>query len=519
MMLNPIKMATCIIFSLSCLLTSDVLAQEGAKCNCKNPVTLAVLLENQAVKIHLEISVDEQSLSSVWDESFHLLHRYFDRNHDGSIDEAESKLLPSTIAFRHAMGNGFLPPAGVAPKFADLDSDHDGKVDIGELKSHYHRAGVDRTRIGIGHLPWSQELSQSILKQLGISSLLPLEETKWRTAWNELLKLDANDDELIGAGELVAGAMYPGVSGTTLIQPIQGITDTSSDGQRVVLIELDPMISMADYSQILSKKFSSRSIDWQAWLTRRSDACWQIELKGEKYETDKTNRDRPLAPVISLPEDRSFTYSTKQLFFEGWQADGRIFEALRAARESIEKQLQSPQTDNDSSDRRRGGSLDWLLPIADQNCNGALEADEIDAWFAVQTQLARGQVLVTLLDQGDLFEMLDTNHDGALSSREVRNAPQIVQQMPLATSHSAVPSINNFAPSYRAIVSRGYSQSIRRPLESGPAWFQAMDRNSDGDISQREFTGPLEAFKKLDKDQNLVVDPLEARTAIDTGKK
>lgn len=492
------------------------MAQEGAKCSCKDPIVLAILVEDQAVKVHLDISVGGQSLSSVWEDSFRSLHKYFDRNHDGSIDSSEVKLLPSPIAFRHAMGSGFLPPVGVAPSLAEMDIDKNEKIEIYELKSYYHHAGVDRTRIGIGHLPWSQELRQSILKHIGNSAPLQVGKAKWRVAWSELLKLDANDDELIGAGELVAGAVYPGVSGATLLQPIQEISNAPSE--RLVLVDIDPQISIADWSKIISKQFPSHSIDWQSWVNRRPDACWQIDLKSDEYNASESESERPVTHEIKEAEVQSFAYSSDQIFFEGWQADGRVFEALRSARETIEKQLQSPQADNDSSDRRRGGSLDWLLPIADCNCNGEVDADEFDGWFAVQKQFARGQVLIQLLDKGDLFESLDANHDGALSNREIRNAPQIFQQMPKETTNGVRSSIQNFPPAFRAIVSRGYSQSIRRHLESGPSWFHAMDRNGDGDVSQREFTGPLEAFRKLDKDQDTVIDPYEARTANDTPK-
>ena len=35
---------------------------------------------------------------------------------------------------------------------------------------------------------------------------------------------------------------------------------------------------------------------------------------------------------------------------------------------------------------------------------------------------------------------------------------------------------------------------------TGPLWFQRMDRNRDGDVSLREFPGPLDQFHVLDRD-------------------
>ena len=48
---------------------------------------------------------------------------------------------------------------------------------------------------------------------------------------------------------------------------------------------------------------------------------------------------------------------------------------------------------------------------------------------------------------------------------------------------------------------------------AGPDWFQKMDRNHDGDVSRREFLGPRDQFDRLDRDNDGLIDPDEARTA------
>ena len=44
----------------------------------------------------------------------------------------------------------------------------------------------------------------------------------------------------------------------------------------------------------------------------------------------------------------------------------------------------------------------------------------------------------------------------------------------------------------------------------GPAWFQKMDRNGDGYVSHREFLGPLENLRLLDRDGDGLLSPDEA---------
>jgi hypothetical protein len=64
-----------------------------------------------------------------------------------------------------------------------------------------------------------------------------------------------------------------------------------------------------------------------------------------------------------------------------------------------------------------------------------------------------------------------------------------------------------------AAASQGYPQTLAIDMRRGPAWFRAMDRNGDGDVSRREFTGPPEVFDKLDLDKDGLISPEEAAKA------
>ena len=57
-----------------------------------------------------------------------------------------------------------------------------------------------------------------------------------------------------------------------------------------------------------------------------------------------------------------------------------------------------------------------------------------------------------------------------------------------------------------------------RALE-GPAWFAAMDRNTDGDVSQREFMGPIALFSAMDADEDGLISPDEAKSAEEAVSK
>jgi Ca2+-binding EF-hand superfamily protein len=56
-------------------------------------------------------------------------------------------------------------------------------------------------------------------------------------------------------------------------------------------------------------------------------------------------------------------------------------------------------------------------------------------------------------------------------------------------------------------------ETIKFTPKAAPPWFTEMDRNSDGDISRREFLGTAAQFRQLDTDGDQLIDPDEAMRA------
>ena len=54
------------------------------------------------------------------------------------------------------------------------------------------------------------------------------------------------------------------------------------------------------------------------------------------------------------------------------------------------------------------------------------------------------------------------------------------------------------------------TQGTTERTSSGPLWFRKMDKNRDGEVSQREFLGELEVFESLDKNHDGFIDLTEA---------
>ena len=455
------------------------------------PLEFALLGEDKLARIELRAELDGVSVSAIWDETFAKLFAFFDRNHDGALDTKEAARLPSVRALRQAMGNGFTPPVGAAPTFAELDRNGDGKVTPEELAACYRAAGAGTVQIGVGRLPASAELAAALLKNLDTDGDGKVSEKEWGTAADALKKLDKNDDELIGAGELVPKVVYPGAAGTVLLTPPAANTTVPDVLAKLPLVLLPADPKDAHWTtEIAQRNKHFKAAELSAWRKQEPDARWVVKLS-----------DKPGTP-------ERFAFAGGRFRVDGWVASGKVSEALATASKQIVAQLDAPAPEEGAGARRRGGSLAWLAPIADLNGDGNLDRKELDAWLDLQAQVARGQVLLTVLDGAGLFELLDTNHDGALSARELRGAWDRLKSAGCVTTGAfdpkALPNVLLVA------ASRGYPQTLALDARRGPAWFRSMDRNGDGDVSRREFTGPADVFDKLDLDKDGLLSAEEA---------
>jgi len=164
--------------------------------------------------------------------------------------------------------------------------------------------------------------------------------------------------------------------------------------------------------------------------------------------------------------------------------------------------------------KRNQAELKQLILIADRDGDGKLSHKELVAWLDVQDQVAAGHVLLTILDHGaGLFELLDADNDGSLSVPELRRALDQVKTVGCITPEGKFDAAK-LPQQLILTASRGHPiNPLGSARREGPAWFKAMDRNGDGYVSRREFTGTAEVFDKLDLDKDGLLSPEEAEKA------
>ena len=363
-----------------------------------------------------------------------------------------------------------------------------------ELAAFYRGAGAGTVLIGVGRLPGTAGLTTALIRSLDTDGNGKVGEEEWKAAAGTLKKLDTNDDELIGPGNWCRNS-YPGAAGTLLLTPPRPALHRRTCSRRCRSFSfprtprrrVGPSKSLVDMPRFQAGGLAE-------WRERGPDASWVVRLGDQ-------------------PSAERFAFAGDGVRVSGWAASGKMKDSLSSARRAMTGRFEVPLAGPEGGgNRRRGGDLSWLTPIADRDADGKLDRTELDAWLDLQSQIARGLVLVTVLDGAGLFEILDTSHDGALSVRELRAAWERLKEAGCVTGdtfdRARLPRV------LLAAVSWGYPRDLAIVLPSGPAWSRAMDRNGDGDVSRREFTGPAAEFDKLDRDRDGLIDADEAARAV-----
>ncbi|WP_417394598.1 hypothetical protein [Gimesia chilikensis] len=436
------------------------------------PKQVTTVLEVQGAghpqTIEIPVTIDGQPFDAYWSGTFDAIFDFADTNQDGVLTENEIKLVPSARAVRLSLGNAFTPPVAAITSLSEIVKDSSQKCTKTQLRNYYLRHGAGQLQIGTGTLPHTSALTQALVQALDTDQDHQLSEVELQRAETVLRRLDTNDDELIGVGELIPNATYPGSWAANALKAGHEVSLTPTGKSDLTL----------------SRKNS------QAEVKPDNHSAWQLSV------TDHIS-DQPL------------NFTTPKIRFESWSIPGPLNELFTQLREEIANaDPDPPQTEPEQRSRNRRPSRAWLTPLGDRNGNGVLSQDEIDQWMQLQQRLIHGQLLISIYSGGGLFELLDTNHDAGLSIRELRNVWKNLKAAGCTTgSHvnlQQVPHVVLF------VVSQGYPDQLGKTTTSDVEWFNLMDRNRDGDVSRREFTGPPAAFDRLDQNHDSLISPLEA---------
>lgn len=503
------------------------------------PLDLILIGGNRLIYVRIWAEVDETPVSAIWDQTIDRVFAFHDRDRNDVLDATECQRLPSPFGLRQVLWGQFQPlPNAASDAEANTAA---GRVERDALAARYQRAGMGNVLVAVGKPPSTALLTDSLLKHLDKDADHRVGEAEWRKAAEALRGLDRNDDELIGPGELTPKVSYPGAAGTALVAAPSPEDPPAADPEFCPLVVLPARGGSPHWASVITQRLDRNgderldpaesgleapvfgdldtdkdgrlaSTELSALRTREPDAAWRVRL-GRRGDGEP--------PLVSLPARGASTGPIVAAGRSRWELradEGKLPESVVAIKKAYLAWFATADGNGDGtlepSEKGSAGqdrvNLSALIGVADRDRDGRLSREEFTTWLELQEQVARGHVLLTVLDHGPgLFELLDGDHDGALSVRELRAAWDRV--CAAGCVEGGAFDRHKLPRQLIATVSHGHPLiGLGRTPRSGPAWFRAMDRNADGDLSEREFVGAEPEFRRLDRDGDGLISVAEA---------
>jgi Ca2+-binding EF-hand superfamily protein len=513
--------------------------------------------DRRPIFVRLRMTLGGRPFRAAWSDSVRAMHDFLDRDGDGSVSEQEAARGSLATLVRIANGGATAMPRG------DLDvRPRDGVVSIDELADAL-RTALGPFRVQAGKL--SAGTVDAVFERLDRDGDGKLDRAELDAADASIRRLDLDEDELIDEVEV-----EPFADPTAMAQEnMPGRRGRLADGPPV--LDLAPEEGTLRPVRLLLKKYdkgagagpmagdnklSARefAIDPAAFARADADADGALDTEeirrylagvAPDITLDVAMSEGPATVAVAGPLP---PWAKAKAIGEGdveiaadevrldIHADGGS-SAAESVRRSYLAQFQAADADKNgylekeelTRDKDHPSPLAALFDLLDRDGDEKLYPKEVEAFVDAQARAARERMVLTASDQGRaIFSILDLNRDRRLGLREVRDTParvaawdrdgdgriaddEIPHHYQLAIGRG---SFGGIGPNPGLAVPGPMNpQAPGSAAAPGPNWFRRMDRNRDGDVSPREFRGPVAQFERIDRDKDGLIDAPEAAAA------
>lgn len=501
-----------------------------------------LLLDERPLHLQFRITIDGVSLSQARENGVQELIRKLDEDRDGKLSHAEFQKSPLVRKVARPKAEKFLKTLGPQPdpkpddirsQFARvaggtmisiradgstakddtsiyelIDADKSGLIDTNELTRAELR--LRERDSDYDNCVSFEEFQPTVLNQQVIVASLP-EEEQAKSVLSEMMiqsqasrqlrpallkKYDLNKDKALSAGELqwpveLYDRLDANRDGDLNAYELQGAVQVPHDVQ--LTVELNPMDNSVASLTVL--KTSMKAVV----ESKRNDT---VILK---------NPDFTLMLVSRKSDPIEAGVANAMQGFNELDADANGYIDTTEAMQKIRMQ--------------RG-----LFDLIDQDRDGKVFGPEMKQFVSVAGIPVASTCRLNVYDTGfGFFQILDSNNDGRISVREMRDVGKSLGSM----DRDGTPGLSPTEPTrnYRIEFTRGSFVLFGRieprtmvtteapvyvsRVSQGPIWYQRMDRNNDGDLTWEEFLGSRRDFDRLDIDKDGMIDLKEAETEGD----
>jgi Ca2+-binding EF-hand superfamily protein len=515
--------------------------------------------ETRPTVIRLRIQIEDRGFRVAFADFVDRLFRYLDGDADGTLSLAEAQRGSWSQMLRSPFGGQPGLEQRVFSRLGTLTIDNgpkDGEVSRDELGRYLHES-LAFAEFGIQAGAPPDNRTQAVFGLLdrdGDGRLSPEE----LAASDELLRrLDRDNDERIDPDELRQDlpdsnsrqffGQPPPTSSTAETSPVVALTERSRSAvMRRLLSQYDRGSGPEGAGK--DRRLDAAELAFPPDSIRRFDADGDgaldsLELEG--YLADAPPFVELIVTLGSRIAGRS-RFSIEPRPAEGmavWTSgNGAVVADVGDAHLELkagdvaqnfgnffEQQFNAADADKNGylemREANQNGFVNQFFAAADRDGDGKLFKKELDGYVERQADAQQCRAMLTVTDRGRaFFEILDTDRDGKLGIRELREARRrVVETIRGAERGVALEAVPR---RFELGIGRGptplregfrfepYDSTPRAVPErskGAPAWFRHMDRNGDGDVSPREFLGPRDEFRRLDADGDGLIDPKEAQ--------
>lgn len=487
-------------------------SQKSASPMTNNVRDVIFLGQEKPILIRLHLNVDGKPHHKVWHRFFESLFQELDKDNNGMVSRHEHrKVLPVPVLFSPN------PAVQSAPT-----PEHPGnweQAKLAQLEKNYRGLGarpftilegsprkVDgSTAFRRASSTKAGQLNLSLMRLLDRNRDLKIDLREMRMAEASLLRRDFTEDERLSVGELTGKQVtpvrewyYDDWSGSQARYVSRAIAIEPGKPQLELRAMLQQVYGTEKSSLVLTKPAIELEVNLGATPSIRI-------LKGQKGRGATVHLGQTQFVLQCEKETKSDFQLNAKALFKKLDKDGNNYVDVRELLNDGRMYRSFYQIDKDS--------------------NAKLFPDEIEA-YCKQLQHRKRQMFGSIVqmevqgkDQG-LFGVLDADQDGELTVREMRRLPAIVGELDRNNDSrltlSELPSQFRLRFSLASPVDRPAPEnqkSQKSANASFPVWFGTMDRNQDGEVSQREFVGSRKVFEKIDLDHDGFLSAAEAKKA------
>ncbi len=522
---------------------------------------LIVFCDSRPLLVRLHVTLDGKPFRERWTAFLDQTFKRLDRDEDGELSSDEAARAP-------AIELGTAINFRVDPNYRNalqLKAARDGKISRDAFLAFYEStdAAAFSTRAGQGR----SGTAKAVIELLDSDRDRRLSAAELRAAEASLRRRDYDDDETVTDQELVPGQ---NVLGQVVIMDRPGATASRSS----FVFVIQPTTKPSEIADALLARFDlnkngslavAAGVANELQLAPATAAELDRDFDGS-LDRDEISQFAARAPDLKLQysigpsgtltldptgSNSSATLPTRKLTdgdnrpgagdtdlaYLTDAGDTQLEFRLSNARNNLVvrqvAQIQFAQLDQDKNgyiddaESKRIAFIAVAFKPMDRDDDGKVSKEEYDSYNELLREAATTRLSLEVTDEGQqLFEMLDKNRDGRLTLRELRAASELLDKADadhdLALAGSEIPrrlrielSRGNAAANTagRLVVAGGMQpvQARRTAPTIGPLWFTKMDRNHDGDLSQREFLGSREDFERLDTNHDRLIDTNEAK--------